>query len=257
MSAPAPGSENGSRMTEKEIMELWSKFHLRLAQVAYTAAYQMRCCGPLDREVPAPSLNLLVSWEPIEGLPALSRLLSKRDELCKLQREAGRDESLQLEARQTLATKLANYKRAPNSTRCHTGYTVCHFEGFCKLLDVPLFPYSDALQALSLGALARNSTASTSSRKNRISTLRSLFCGANEKWQSNDAFSRLYHFQGVTEALNEWANMDVPSRKFPPILSSSSLRSRLMNSRPNRSQGSEAAIAFNFRGESRWRIVSG
>ncbi|GAA5905024.1 uncharacterized protein JCM6883_004941 [Sporobolomyces salmoneus] len=185
VSNPTPSTSSTSTLTEKNRMKgdnIWALW---------------------NQEVSAPSTGIPQDWSPIKSRPALTKLLSKKDELIKLQREAGRDRNLDLEARRMVALKLSAYVRKKGRAKCTFSYNVARLHGFCVALDIPMFPMTDAMLALYEGVTTRTSKAKDISKKNLFTSLRSMVREPNELWRSNDAFSKLYYFEGAKEALEE------------------------------------------------------
>ncbi|GAA5981552.1 hypothetical protein JCM5350_004629 [Sporobolomyces pararoseus] len=53
----------------------------------------------------------------------------------------------------------------------------------------------------------RHSNASSISKRKKLALHRSLCNELNKLWAGNEAFSQLYHFEGVKEAVQEWRNL--------------------------------------------------
>ncbi|GAA6034215.1 hypothetical protein JCM8097_003784 [Rhodosporidiobolus ruineniae] len=173
-------------------------------------AYPSHAASQLDlsrwnKEVPALFPPTAYDWNVPDGLPALSKLVSRREEVFALQRTADYDD-LQQRSYDTVACNLTSYKRA-SFAFSNPGYTLRQYASFCRSVGIPPWPLSSATIAL-FGIAATSRTMADGSRGVLFSQLKRHFAALEQIWSSQAAYSRLVSFPGASEAFQEWLHRD-------------------------------------------------
>lgn len=195
------------------------------------------CLAPWTGEQVAYRKPVPLDWLDDElhpGTPARNQIVEKRHDIWTLQRAAGQgedlvpgtsidsstdfsliwlrrvDERLQLQAMEVVTKKLSRFAR-DYTGRSQQSAWISHYEEFCGSCGVPMFPTSDAMFALWKTMGQSRTKALWSTRQRVLETYRALGRDVDRLFASNEAYSQLCHFEGISEAIFEWVHKQLSS----------------------------------------------